>query len=79
MSHGLENVWTADDRFNLSNLAVPVPLNEQRRIEVLRKSKLNDPNTVETGFNRFTSLTTRLFNVSWFVSFATFLLLTEQF
>ena len=63
--HSPENFsLTAEDRFVLSNLRVPVPHNEQKRIETLRQSKLLDNATQETGFHRFTSLATRLFNVS---------------
>lgn len=55
--------WTSEDRFHLTNLSVPVPSNEQKRVETLRKSKLLESATNETGFSRFTSLATRLFNV----------------
>lgn len=54
---------TAEDRFVLSNLRVPVPHNEQKRIETLRQAKLLDSSLQESGFHRFTSLATRLFNV----------------
>lgn len=64
MSHGVETNWTSEDRFHIANLTVPVPSNEQKRIEVLRKSKLLDITTNDTGFGRFTSLASRLFNVS---------------
>jgi hypothetical protein len=53
---------TAEDRFVLANLRVPVPHNEQKRIETLRQSKLLE-SAQETGFHRFTSLATRLFSV----------------
>ncbi len=64
MSHGNEANWTPEDRFHLTNLTVPVPTNEQKRVEILRKSKLLDVATNDTGFSRFTSLASRLFGVS---------------
>lgn len=63
MSHGLEANWTTEDRFHLANLSVPIPPNELKRVEILRKSKLLDVSTNDTGFSRFTSLASRLFNV----------------
>ena len=64
--NGHENFsLTAEDRFILANMRVPVPHNEQKRIETLRQSKILDTAASETGFHRFTSLATRLFNVSF--------------
>jgi hypothetical protein len=65
MSHGIESNWTSEDRFHLANLTVPVPINEQKRVEILRKSKLLDVSTNDTGFSRFTSLASRLFSMQY--------------
>lgn len=55
---------TNEDRALLGTLSVPIPSNEQKRIEILRQSKLADETSIESGFARFTSLATRLFDVS---------------
>eukprot|EP01033_Poteriospumella_lacustris_P004179 gene4179-2978_t len=65
MSHGIEANWTTEDRFHLANLSVPIPPNELKRVEILRKSKLLDVSTNDTGFSRFTSLASRLFNMQY--------------
>lgn len=54
---------TSEDKFILSKLLVPIPSNEAKRIETLRQSKLLENDSNETGFNRFTSLASRLFDV----------------
>lgn len=64
MSSDSSNALTNEDRALLATLKVPIPYNEPRRIELLRQSKLTDEASIETGFSRFTSLATRLFDVS---------------
>lgn len=64
---------TSEDKFILSKLLVPIPSNEAKRIETLRQSKLLENDSNETGFNRFTSLASRLFDVSKFFLFKIFL------
>lgn len=67
-AHPEAHTFTNEDRAILRTLTVPIPSNEQKRIEILRQSKLTDENTVESGFSRFTSLATRLFDVSCLLS-----------
>jgi hypothetical protein len=55
--------FTNEDKALLARLTVPVPSNEQKRVELLRQSKLAEESSAENGFARFTSLATRLFDV----------------
>ncbi|RYG96524.1 hypothetical protein EON65_54280 [archaeon] len=55
---------TSEDRLLLENLRVPIPSNEAKRIETLRRSKILDEELRGAPFDRFTSLATRLFDVS---------------
>ena len=47
----------------IHELTVPVPSNEQERIKVLREANILDSDTDDTGFDRFTSLCRRIFQV----------------
>jgi hypothetical protein len=58
--------FSNEDRSLLASLKVPIPNNEQKRIEILRQSKLIDEPSVESGFSRFISLASRLFDVRRF-------------
>jgi hypothetical protein len=49
------------DKQLISELCVPVPINEEERIRVLRQTRLLDSNTSDPTFDRFTSLCQRLF------------------
>jgi CheY-like chemotaxis protein len=49
------------DRELIAQLTVPVPENENERIKVLRQARLLDTDTADPTFDRFTSLTARLF------------------
>lgn len=55
---------TSEDRLILDSLRVPIPSNEAKRIETLRRSKILDEELRGAPFDRFTSLATRLFGVS---------------
>jgi hypothetical protein len=56
---------TGDDRILLEHLRVPVPSNEVKRIETLRRSKILDEELRGAPFDRFTSLAARIFGVSF--------------
>mmetsp|Transcript_24330 Transcript_24330/g.35664 ORF Transcript_24330/g.35664 Transcript_24330/m.35664 type:complete len:662 (-) Transcript_24330:230-2215(-) len=46
----------------LSQLSVPLPLNESHRLEVLRESQLLDSNDKDPNFDRYTAMALRLFD-----------------
>eukprot|EP01031_Cornospumella_fuschlensis_P036679 gene36680-44495_t len=56
---------TSEDRLLLENLRVPIPNNEAKRIETLRRSKILDEELRGAPFDRFTSLATRLFDMPY--------------
>ena len=52
------------DKEILDKLVVPVPAEESKRLEILRQTDLLDSNKSDSGFDRISSLVTRLFEVS---------------
>ena len=53
-----------DDLELISSLKVPLSSDEPKRLEVLRETKLVDSNPTDLGFDRISTLASRLFNVS---------------
>lgn len=56
---------TDEDKELIAKLTDPIPFNEEKRITVLRQTKLLDTDGAEPTFDRFTSLGQRLFGVSY--------------
>jgi hypothetical protein len=50
------------DKELISQLTVPVPVNENERVKVLRQAKVLDSDLADPTFDRFTSLASRLFD-----------------
>lgn len=53
-----------DDKEILQDCKTPLSVDEPKRLEILRQTKLFHSQENEPGFDRFTSLCNRLFNVS---------------
>ncbi len=51
------------DKQILDKLVVPVPAEEAKRLEVVRQTDLLDSDKSDSGFDRISSLVTRLFEV----------------
>jgi hypothetical protein len=51
------------DLDKLSHVTIPIPDDEGLRLKVLRQTELIDSNTDDPMYDRFCSLTKRLFNV----------------
>lgn len=51
-----------DDRQRVKSVEVPVPLNERRRLDVLRQTGLLDSDGQDPQYDRFTSMAKRIFN-----------------
>ncbi len=56
-------VLPEEDKEKLKYLTVPVPENEARRIGVLQQTRLLDSSPNEPSFDRFTHLTSLIYNV----------------
>jgi hypothetical protein len=54
---------TDEDKELIAKLTDPIPFHEEKRITVLRQTKLLDSDGAEPTFDRFTSLGQRLFGV----------------
>jgi hypothetical protein len=52
-----------EDRAILKQLIVPIPINEAKRLEVLRRTQLLDSDTNDEEYDRFTSLIKRMYQV----------------
>ena len=62
----LDPILTEDDLRALESITVPIPLNEGKRLKILRQSNLFDSTVLDPEFDRFTSLAHRIFEVSFF-------------
>eukprot|EP00602_Paraphysomonas_sp_CaronLab_P001251 CAMPEP_0185021098 /NCGR_PEP_ID=MMETSP1103-20130426/3754_1 /TAXON_ID=36769 /ORGANISM="Paraphysomonas bandaiensis, Strain Caron Lab Isolate" /LENGTH=647 /DNA_ID=CAMNT_0027552401 /DNA_START=117 /DNA_END=2057 /DNA_ORIENTATION=- len=59
----MTNCYTEHEARVLSQLTVPLPLNELHRLEVLRETQLLDTEDSDPEFNRYTAMGRRLFEV----------------
>ena len=53
-----------EDRRALKSITVPIPINEAKRLKILRQSNLFDSTIFDPEFDRFTSLAHHIFEVS---------------
>ena len=69
LSVPLDSTLTDDDLRALESITVPIPLNEGKRLKILRQSSLLDSDIMDPEFDRFTSLAHRILEV--YIQFAT--------
>lgn len=64
-NHSLDDfVLPDEDKEKLKYVTVPVPENESKRIGILQQTRLLDSSPNEPSFDRFTHLTSLIFDVS---------------
>ena len=63
LSARLDPTLTEEDLHALESITVPIPLNEGKRLKILRQSSLLDSNIMDPEFDRFTSLAHRIIEV----------------
>lgn len=59
----LDPTLSDDDLRALQSITVPIPLNEGKRLKILRQSNLLDSDIMDPEFDRFTSLAHRILEV----------------
>jgi len=50
------------DRCKVKSVNIPIPINERRRLEILRQTGLLDSDNQDPQYDRFTSMAKRIFN-----------------
>ena len=64
LSARLDPTLSEEDLRALESITVPIPMNEGKRLKILRQSNFFDSNIMDPEFDRFTSLAHRILEVS---------------